>query len=286
MSGVKSAREHLMGSMDGRRLSRRGWLRNVTAASVAALAGSHLLEACSPPPPPLSAAATVPPSVTPGATPMPLSPAAPTAVPTVPAPAMPSATPTAVPAKPAAAPTTAGSMSLLEALKKRKSATAFRPQELPRAKLLELLWAAWGINRTDSGKRTAPSAMNSQEIDIYVLLSDGVYVYDPKTNQLASISGQDLRTKAASSGALRDAAVQLLFVADYARFRAISQVQKELYSAAHAGFIGQNVYLYCAAEGLGARFYAGIDRAGLRDNLMLRSEQAIVFAQAVGYARE
>jgi nitroreductase len=250
MSGSTRTRNRSAGSRDGRRLSRRIFLRNL-AVSATALASSSLLEACSP------------------------LPAAPTTVPTAP----PSA-------KPATAPASAGSATVLEALKKRRSASAFQPQPLPKEKLLDLLWAAWGINRPDSGKRTAPTAMNTQEIDIYVLLAEGVYVYDAKGNQLTPVLAQDLRAKAAPMGSMKDAPVQLLFVADYAKFRAISQSQKELYSACHTGFIGQNVYLYCAAEGLGARFYAGIDRAALKDNLKLREDQAIVFAQAVGYPKE
>ena len=232
------------------RVSRRIFLRNL-AVSATALAGSSLFEGCSP-----------------------SSPA-------------PAAAPTALPlTKPTTAPATAGSATLLEAIKKRKSASAFQPQPLPKEKLVDLLWAAWGINRPDSGKRTAPSAMNAQEMDIYVLLADGVYVYDAKGNQLTPMLAQDLRAKAASMGSLRDAPVHLLFVADYARCRTMAQSQKELYSACHTGFIGQNVYLYCAAEGLGARFYAGIDRAALKDSLKLRQDQAIVFAQAVGYPKE
>jgi nitroreductase len=175
----------------------------------------------------------------------------------------------------------------MEALKNRKSTNAFQTQPQPREKLLELLWAAWGINRPDSGKRTAPTAMNAQEIDIYVLLPEGAYMYDAKGNQLTPVLAQDLRTKATTQESMKDAPVQLLFVADYAKFRAnVPQAQKELYSACHTGFIGQNVFLYCAAEGLGAHFHTSIDRAGLKTSLNLRDDQAIVFAQVVGYPKE
>jgi SagB-type dehydrogenase family enzyme len=211
----------------------------MTGFSVAALAGTSLLEACSPPP-----------------------------------------------ASPAAAPPKTNAATLADALKKRKSASAFQPQPLPKEKLLDLLWAAWGINRPDSGKRTAPSAVNAQEIDIYVLTSEGAFVYDAKAHQLTLVAAQDLRAKATTAASMRDAAVQLVFVADYAKLRTGSQSQKELYSACHTGFIGQNVYLFCAAEGLGARFYAGVDRAALKESLKLRGDQQVVFAQAVGYAKE
>jgi len=237
--------------VDKRRISRRAFLRKMTGFSAAALAGSNLLEACSPPPATPTAAPTAPSSV-----------------------------------KLSSAPATTSPATLSETLKKRKSVNLFQSQSLPKEKLLDLLWAAWGINRPDSGKRTAPSAMNAQEIDIYVLTSEGAFVYDAKANQLTSVSTQDLRAKATTAGAMRDAAAQLVFVADYAKLRAASQSQKELYSAAHTGFIGQNVYLYCAAEGLGARFYAGVDRVALKESLKLRNDQQVVFAQAVGYAKE
>jgi len=175
--------------------------------------------------------------------------------------------------------------ALLEALKNRKSATAFQPQPLSKEKLLDLLWAAWGINRPDSGKRTAPTAMNSQAIDIYVLLPEGAYLYDAKGNQLTPVLAQDLRAKAGTREFMKEAPVHLLFVADYAKLGNAPQAQKELFSAAHTGFIGQNVYLYCASEGLGTRFHTGIDRAALKESLRLREDQAIVFAQVVGYPK-
>lgn len=187
--------------------------------------------------------------------------------------------------EPSTAPPAASPATVLEALKNRKSTNAFQTQPLTKERLLELLWAAWGINRPDSGKRTAPTAMNAQEIDIYVLLPEGVYVYDAKGNQLTPVSTQDLRPKTATQGFMRDAPVHLLFIADYAKYR-IRGPQTELYSAAHTGFIGQNVYLYCASQGLGAHFYASIDRAALKDSLKLREDQTIVFAQAVGYPKE
>jgi len=251
MSESKRVRNGSTSRQGGRRISRRTFLRKMTTFSVTALAGSSLLEACSPPP------------------------------------TMPTTAPTALlPAKPTPAQATANPVTVSEALKKRKSINAFQPQPLPREKLLDLLWAAWGINRPDSGKRTAPTAMNAQEIDIYVLTSDGAYVYDAKGNQLTPILAQDLRSKATTMGSMRDAPVHLLFVADYAKFRMIPQPQKELYSACHTGFIGQNVYLYCASEGLGAHFHTSIDRTVLKDSLKLRDDQAIVFAQVVGYPKE
>jgi nitroreductase len=180
---------------------------------------------------------------------------------------------------------TVATTTLAAALASRKSATAFQTQPVPKDKLLALLWAAWGINRPESGKRTAPSAVNAQEIDIYVAQSDGVYLYDARANQLTLVSAQDARARAATMSSLQSAPVHLLFVADYTKLGGIAQPQKELWSASHTGFIGQNVYLFCAAEGLGARFHTSVDRAALKDILKLRTDQAVVFAQVVGYPR-
>ncbi len=234
---------------EGQRLSRRLFVHKVTAITAAALAGSSLLEGC-------GAAAE--------------QPTAPTARPSV---------------APTTAPAAADSATLADAFKNRRSANAFRSDPLPREKLLDLLWAAWGINRPDSGKRTAPSAGNSQEMDLYVLLPEGTFLYDAQQNQLTAVSDQDLRSKA-GGGKFGDAAVNLVFVADYAKFKMGSRAEQEMWSAAHAGFIGQNVYLFCAAEGLGARFYAGIDRAALKESLGLRTDQVVVFGQAVGVPNE
>lgn len=248
MPESKRVRSRSKSSPDGQRMSRRLFVRNVAAFSAATLAGSSLLEGCSP-----SMAE------------------------------QPTATLTTLPpAGPTAAPAAASPATLSEAIKNRKSANKFQSQPLPKEKLLDLLWTAWGINRPNSGKRTAPSAGNTQEMDIYVLLADGAYMYDAKQNQLTSVSDQDLRAKAGAAK-FKDAPVHLVFVADYAKYKMGDQSQQELWSAAHTGFIGQNVYLYCAAEGLGARFYAGIDRAALKDSLKLRADQAVVFGQAVGY---
>ena len=250
MSDSERAGNRSMGSSDGRRTSRRRFLRNTSVLSVGALAGLSSLGACSP------GQAT--------------STAAPTPLPE---------------AKPTPAPATGDSSAWKKAFRERKSANAFGSQPLPTEVLLELLWAAWGVNRPDSGKRTAPSAMNCQEMDIYVLLAEGAYVYDAQGNKLAPVLAQDLRAKTGAMGAVRDAPVHLIYVADYDRMSRVPQSQKEIYSAAHSGFIGQNVCLFCAAAGLGTRFYASVDRAALKGSLKLRENQAVVFAQAVGYAK-
>jgi len=233
-------------------IGRRVFLKEVSLLSLTVVTGSTLLQACS------SAAST-----------------SPTAVPVIPPPVQPSQSSTPV-----------TSMTVLDALRNRRSTNSFQIQPLPKQKILELLWAAWGINRPDSGKRTAPTAMNAQEIDIYVLLAEGAYVYDAKGNQLSPVVPEDLRPKSSMQAFMKDAPVHLIFVADYAKYRGIPQSQKELYSSCHTGFIGQNVYLYCAAQGLGAHFYANVDRTSLKDSMKLREDQTIIFGQAIGYPKE
>ena len=180
------------------------------------------------------------------------------------------------------APRLTGGMPLMQALKERKSIRSFRAGALAPEVLSDLLWAAWGVNRPSEGKRTAPSAINIQEIDLYAILAQGAYVYQAKEHRLAPVAEGDLRVAAVGTGLGRNAAVVLVYVADRARMKGISSARQDAYSAAHAGFIGQNVYLYCASGGLGAVFVEYVDRVGLRGSLKLRDDQTIVFGQVVG----
>jgi len=175
---------------------------------------------------------------------------------------------------------------LMQALKERKSARAFSPEKLPAQTLGDLLWAAFGINRPDSGQRTAPSAMNRQEIDIYVAMADGLYLYDAKENTLQPVLGQDLRAVTGMQDFVKVAPVELIYVADYSRMGRGNDEDKNLYSAADTGFIGQNVYLFCASEGLATVVRGSVDRPALAKGMKLRPEQRIILAQTVGYPKK
>ena len=181
---------------------------------------------------------------------------------------------------------TEGGMPLMEALKARKTSRSFSPKKLPDQVLSDLLWAAWGVNRPDSGKRTAPSAVNWQEIDVYVALAEGVYLYDAKAHRLEPVLAKDLRAMTGTQSFVKDAPVNLVYVADLARMRGASDRDKAFYSAADTGFIAQNVYLYCASEGLATVVRGLIDRPALKKALNLRSDQEIILAQSVGYPEE
>ena len=153
---------------------------------------------------------------------------------------------------------------------------------LSQQQLANLLWAAWGINRPDSGKRTAPSALNHQEIDVYVSTAEGAYRYDPKGNALIPIASGDIRALTGTQPYVADAAVNLVYVADLSKMGDREDASKIPTAAANTGFIAQNVYLYCASEGLATVFRARIDKDKLAQALKLRPDQKITYAQSVG----
>jgi len=169
-------------------------------------------------------------------------------------------------------------------LKERKSERAFRGEKLSPQVLSNLMWAAFGINRPD-GRRTAPSTLNWQEIAIYATLPDGVYLYDAKAHRLEKIISGDLRASTGTQPFAAEAPLNLVYVADYAKMPDTSDADRILYSAADTGFIGQNVYLYCASEGLATVIRAGIDRVALAKALKLGPTQKITLAQSVGYPK-
>ncbi|MCX5836342.1 MAG: SagB/ThcOx family dehydrogenase [Deltaproteobacteria bacterium] len=175
---------------------------------------------------------------------------------------------------------------LIHVLKDRKSSREFSNRKLPIRVLSNLLWAACGINRPDSGKRTAPSAKNWQEIDVYVATEKGLYVYDAQKHRLNPVLAGDIRALTGSQSLVKEAPVTLIYVADYARMGNAANDMKDFYSAVDTGFISQNVYLYCASEGLATVARGGIDRENLAKAMKLRPEQRIILAQTVGYPKK
>ena len=170
-------------------------------------------------------------------------------------------------------------MPLMQALARRQTTRAFLDKPLPPQTLSNLLWAAFGVNRPRDVKpglgRTAPSAMNKQEVELDVVLAQGVYIYDAEANLLRPVVAGDLRAKMGAPPA-GQAAVTLVYVAsanlDYAQV--------------DVGFIGQNVYLFAASEGLNAWFYAlhgQQDATAIAAALKLPAEKRPLYAQSVGY---
>jgi nitroreductase len=178
------------------------------------------------------------------------------------------------------APRTEGGMPLMQALKQRHSTREFSAQRLSLETLSNMLWAGFGINRAD-GHRTAPSAMNWQEIDIYVTTPEGAYLYDAKANALAPVAAGDLRAVAGTQPFVKNAAVNLVYVADTARTHGNTE-----FIGADAGFVAENVYLFCASEGLVTVVRASVDHAAVAKAFKLRAEQRVVLAQSVGYPQK
>ncbi|MGD1047972.1 MAG: SagB/ThcOx family dehydrogenase [Candidatus Krumholzibacteriaceae bacterium] len=184
------------------------------------------------------------------------------------------------------APQMTGGKPLMEALKARCTQREFSSDSLPPQEISNLLWAACGINRPEKGLRTAPTAMNKQEIDVYVALAKGLYLYDAKTNALNLVVAQDLREATGKQPFVKIAPVNLVFVADYTKFGDLSKAIKDFYSATDTGYISENVYLYCASAGLATVVRGSVDRNTLATAMNLGADQKIVLAQTVGYPKK
>jgi SagB-type dehydrogenase family enzyme len=181
-------------------------------------------------------------------------------------------------------PDTTGGKPLMESLKLRRSSRSFSDRKLPPQVLSNLLWAAFGINRPD-GHRTAPSARNWQEIDIYVTTVDGVSLYDPAMHALKPVLAGDVRAKTGMQDFVSIAPLNLVYVADLKKTNAAASDDVLLYIGADCGFIAQNVYLYCASEGLSVVVRGMVDRQELAKVLHLRPEQRILLAQTIGFPK-
>ena len=180
------------------------------------------------------------------------------------------------------APDTTGGKTLKQALQERRTSREFSNKPLPAGIISNLLWAAFGVNRATGG-RTAPSAHEWHEIDVYVATADGLYLYDARNHSLRPILAQDIRVKTGTQPFVADAPVNLVYVADYSRMVEAEETDRILYSAADAGFISQNVCLFCATEGLATVVRGMVPRNELAKLMKLRPAQRVVLAQSVGY---
>jgi SagB-type dehydrogenase family enzyme len=183
------------------------------------------------------------------------------------------------------APQTEIGKPFMQAVKLRQSARTFIDKQLPVQELSNILWAAYGINRPESGKRTAPSAMNWQEYDIYVTMKEGAFVYDAKKNLLLPVAEGDLRAATGVQDFVKNASYNLVYVADFKKISRASEEDAKLFVYADCGFIAQNVYLYCASQGISARVRGLVDRQKLSEALKLRPEQKIVLCHSLGYEK-
>ena len=188
------------------------------------------------------------------------------------------------------APDRKGGKPLMQALNERQTTRTFTEDKLSQQQLSDLLWAAWGINRADQKKRTAPSAMNYQEMDLYVSLPGGLYLYVAETNTLKMINNKDLRKTTGTQSYVNNAALNLVYVADMGRAGKKEGVKIDdsdlLMSYSDAAFMAQNVYLYCASASLGCVVRGSIPKEKLAVEMGLRSNQIIILAQTVGIPKK
>jgi len=198
--------------------------------------------------------------------------------------AMPGLAQAAQEAMPLPAPRRTGGMPLMQALQLRRSTREFAPRPLPPAVVSDLLWAAFGINRP-SGDRTAPYWRHIMVIDVYAAMADGVWLYDPKQHALLPHLAQDIRAQTGTQDFAATAPLDLVYVAHGERMQDLSAEDRRLYASVDAGFIGQNVYLFCASEGLATVFRGAVDHTKLAVAMRLPESAFVTFAQTVGYPK-
>ncbi len=176
-----------------------------------------------------------------------------------------------------------GGKPLMQALSERKSSRSFIPdKELSKQQLSNLLWAANGVNRQERTARTAPSASNCQEIDIYVYLKEGLYLYDAISHSLILKKKGDFRKEAGKQAFAETASVCLTYVGNFDKMPNYKEDQKEFYSATDCGFVSQNVYLYCASEGLGTVVLGMVDKEKVAKLLELKNGK-VLLSQVIGF---
>ena len=182
-------------------------------------------------------------------------------------------------------PRAAGGKPLIEALKLRRSTREYADRSLPPQILSDLLWSAFGINRPATGDRTAPYWRHVMVIDVYAVMADGVWLYEPRRHALMQHSRADIRAQTGLQAFVATAPLNLVYVAHGERMQDVSAEDRRLYASVDAGFIGQNVYLFCASEGLATVFRGAVDQQKLARSLELPEQQFVTFAQTVGYPR-
>jgi SagB-type dehydrogenase family enzyme len=178
------------------------------------------------------------------------------------------------------------SKPLMQALQERKSGREYGDRQLTTQDLSNVLWSANGINRPQTGQRTSPSARNAQDVDVYVILREGAYLYEPKKNQLLLVVAGDFRKDAGRQAYAGTAPVNLIYVSDTAKFDFIKEREDMVLTAAiDAGHCSQNVYLYAASAGLSVVTRTSVDKQRMAQILKLRPKQLVIMAQTVGYPK-
>lgn len=181
------------------------------------------------------------------------------------------------------APALSPQVTLERSLMRRHSTRTFLPDPLPLETLSALLWAGFGINRRERHGRTAPSAHDWQETDVYAVLAEGAYRYDAQAHRLLLVSAEDLRRYTGTQDFVATAPLDLVYVADFSRMPDVSDEDRAFLAGADAGCIAQNVYLCCAGMSLATVVRGLVDRRRLAPMLGLTVTQRMTLAQTVGY---
>lgn len=175
--------------------------------------------------------------------------------------------------------------TFLETLNKRSSKEySYSSRELSMQLLSDLFWAANGISRAETGRKTTPSILANDAIDIYVTMEKGVFIYDPIKHVLNPTIKNDLRWLTGKRDYVKSVPINILYIVDYERMSGITENRREMVAAAGAGSMAQNVNLFCAAFDLITALRAKIEREKLSQELQLKPSQFILFAQSVGYS--
>lgn len=182
------------------------------------------------------------------------------------------------------APRQSGGKPLTDTLRLRRSTREYSDRPLPPQVLSDLMWSAFGVNRP-SGDRTAPYWRHIMVIDLYAAMADGVWLYDPAGHRLLPHLDADIRAQTGVQDFVAGAPLNLVYVAHGERMRDVAPADRRLFASVDTGFIGQNVYLFCASEGLATVFRGAVPYERLEHTLALGPGQFVTFAQTVGYPR-
>ena len=172
-------------------------------------------------------------------------------------------------------------MPLSLAAQHRKTDRNFQKEQISKEQLSDVLWMAYGFNRPKSNKRTVPSARNVQEMDIYVMLEQGVYLYNAEKNMLEMVEGGDHRKEISKQEHFATAPVAIIIVANYDRMKDFDNESRDFYSAVDCGYVSQNIYIACSAMKLGTVACGAIDREALTEILKVKNGK-VMLAHPVG----
>jgi SagB-type dehydrogenase family enzyme len=179
-------------------------------------------------------------------------------------------------------------VTLMQALQNRHSTREYADKQVSDDVLSTVLWSACGINRPSEGKITAPSAINAQDIQVYVVLQDGVYLYQPKSNSLQKVSGKDLRAAVAGRQSFAASApVSLVLVSDHNKFpQQMPKEAKTRMGVVDAGYVSENICLVCSALGLNTVPRMTMDTETLKKELRLNDNYDLVLNSQIGYPKK